>query len=46
MLDIRKSHAGQMLPPIDATSAAAGNDQWRTPLAVSSSLAAVLSLVD
>ena len=46
VLDIRKPHVGQSLPAIEPGQPSTGEDRWKAPVAVSSSLAVVLALVD
>lgn len=45
-MDLRKPHLGQSLGAIEPGSATVSDDRWKAPVAVSSSLAAVLALVD
>lgn len=46
LLDIRRPTVGHELPPIDPQVSPALDDRWKAPVAITSSLSAVLALVD
>ena len=46
VMDLRKPRVGQNLPQLAPGEAAPGDDRWKAPLAVGSSLAVVLALID